>query len=127
MKGIADVIAALILLLIAISLTVTGYYFITNVMTGQMQGMEVRDIFCSGGTVTMYVKNLGTNNITSITCTQTSPSPDTCTLSPSSFTIQPSDTQSFTETCTGTGQRTCAYRLLANTGGNAVTPYTTCL
>jgi len=125
MKGISDVIAALILLLIAISLTVTGYYFITGIMTGQMQGIEVRDIFCSGGSVTMYIKNLGINNVTSITCTQTSPSVITCNLAGPS-TLVPGDTQSFTTTCTGTGARTCVYRLLANTGGNAVTPSTTC-
>lgn len=126
MKGIADVIAALILLLIAISLTVAGYYFITNIMTGQMQGIEVRDAFCSGTTVTMYVKNLGTNNVTSITCTQTSPTGDTCVFTLTNYPIGSGETKSFTETCTGSGQRVCSYRLLADTGGNAVTPSTTC-
>ena len=126
MKGISDVIAALILLLIAISLTVTGYYFITNIMTGQMQGIEVRDIFCSGSTVTMYVKNLGTNNITSITCTQTSPAGDSCSFTSTNYPIAPGETKTFAETCSGSGQRVCTYRLLADTGGNAVTPSTTC-
>jgi len=126
MKGVSDVIAVLILLLIAISLTVTFYYFATNILTGQMQGIEVRDIFCSGNVVSMDIKNMGINNVTLITCTRTSPtSTPACTLS-GTYPIEPGQTNRFTETCPNTGQRVCSYRLLASSGGKAATISITC-
>jgi hypothetical protein len=79
-----------------------------------VQGIEISDSYCSNSVVSMVVKNIGTNNITSLVCTQTSPSGDTCSFT--GVNIAPGTSQTFTDTCSGTGGRSCLYRITPPTG-----------
>jgi flagellin-like protein len=110
MKGVSTVIATVLMLVITIALAAMAYGVISGWFTGSTQGIEVADSYCTTGTVTLVVKNFGSAAITSVQCLQTSPSGDTCSLTPGSFTIQPGQTQTFTETCS-TGGKSCIYRL----------------
>jgi flagellin-like protein len=114
MKGISAIVATILMLLITISLAGVAYMYITGVFTSTVQGIEVVDSYCSNNIVTMVIKNSGTNNVTSLTCTQTSPAGDTCSLT--GVNIAPGTTQTFTDTCAGTGGRSCLYRIVPPSG-----------
>lgn len=116
MKGVSTVIATILMLVITIALAAMAYGVISGWFTSAVQGIELVDSYCSGTTVTMIIRNLGTSVISSLTCTQTAPSGDTCSLSPASFSIEPGNATSFTETCSGSGARSCIYRILPPTG-----------
>lgn len=129
LKGISAVIATILMLVITIALAGTAYMYMTNIFGQQTQGIEVLDSFCdSSGSVTMSIRNIGTNPVTSITCLQTAPAADTtCSPGFTSVSIQPGATQQFTsmDTCTGSGARFCQYRLTPNTG-RTITPQASC-
>lgn len=114
MKGISEVVAVVLMLMITIALAGMAYMYISGIFTVKTQGIEVADSYCTGGTVTFTIRNIGTTNVTSITCTQTAPAGDTCSLT--GVNIAPGTTQSFTETCSGTGGRSCVYRLTPSVG-----------
>lgn len=52
----------------------------------------------------------------SITCTQTSPSGDTCILGGGTFPLGPGQVTTAQDTCTGTGGRLCVYKLIPSVG-----------
>jgi flagellin-like protein len=115
MKGISEVIATLIMLLIVMALAGMAYVYISGVFTTQTQGIEVVDAYCVGGTVNVILRNIGTSNVNTnqITCTQTAPSTGTCSLNPSD-TISPGNQKQFTLSTTCSGN--CVYRLVPPTG-----------
>ena len=119
MKGISEVIATLIMLLIVMALAGMAYMYISGVFTTQTQGIEVVDSWCSGGNVTIKIRNIGTTAISAnaISVTQTAPSDDsanpaTCCAS----VIDAGQIQTYTDTCTGTGARNCVYRFVPPAG-----------
>jgi flagellin-like protein len=114
MKGISAVVATILMLLITISLAGVAYMYITGVFTSQMQGVEIVDSYCTNNIVSIIIKNIGTSNVTSLTCIQTSPAGDTCSFS--GVNIAPGTIQTFTDTCSGAGGRTCLYRITPPTG-----------
>jgi len=120
MKGISTVIATILMLVITIALAGTAIMYMRGTFTTQTQGIQVIDAYCSGSTVYAIVKNMGTLNVSSISCAQTLPSGDTCASNPISVSppLQYLNSTTITvDTCSGTGTRGCVYRLLANTGG----------
>lgn len=114
MKGVSAVIATILMLMITIALAGMAYMYISGIFTTQTQGVEVVDSYCAAGTVTLVIRNIGTANITSLTCTQTAPSGDTCSFT--GVNTAPGTTQSFTDACSGTGGRSCVYRITPPVG-----------
>ncbi len=129
MKGISTVVATILMLMITIALAGTAYMYISGAFSRTTQGIEVEDYFCvSPGTVNFAISNIGTANITtlaSITCTQTSPAGDSCSLLGGTFPLEPGKMTTVTEVCTGTGARTCIYRIVPP-GGSAITATVPC-
>lgn len=119
MKGISAVVATILMLLITITLAGVAYTFMQGTFTRETQGVEIIDSYCSGGSVSITIRNLGTENVTSLTCSQTAPTGDTCQAaftSPVVVNIAPGATQTFTDGCSGSGARTCIYRIIPPTG-----------
>lgn len=119
MKGISTVVATILMLVITITLAGTAYMYIQGTLTTQMQGIEVLNSYCAGNTVTFEIRNIGTLNIASLNCTQTAPANNTtCDFTGTIITppIAPGTTQTFTDSCTGTGSRTCQYRITPPVG-----------
>jgi len=147
MKGISTVIATILMLMITIGLAGTAYLYISGAFTQQLQGLELVDEFCSGGTTAVLTfKNSGTNTITydadacgdggvgiancgSITVRRTSPSTDFPATQPTgnAATAEPGVLVTLTDTsCTTAGTpRTCVYRLTPP-GGRSVTASVGC-
>lgn len=129
MKGISTVIATILMLMITIALAGTAYLYISGAFTQQTQGLELIDVFCTGGNaVTLSVRNLGTDSISAntIRCLQTAPSGElagACTSTPATLThaaIPPGTTLELTDTCGGAGPRSCVYRLTPSSGRGIV-------
>ncbi len=60
MKGISTVIATILMLMITIGLAGTAYLYISGAFTQQLQGLELVDEFCQGGTTAVITfKNSG--------------------------------------------------------------------
>ena len=116
MKGISEVIATLIMLLIVMALAGMAYVYISRVFTTQTQGIELVDSWCSGGTVNVILRNIGTSNVNTnqITCTPVSPSTGTCSLPPT--TISPGNQIQLQLTLSTTCSGNCIYRLVPPTG-----------
>jgi flagellin-like protein len=119
MKGVSTVIATLIMLVITIGLAGMAYMYISGVFTAQTQGIEIVDAWCSGGTVNIRIRNIGTMSISanSISVTQTAPAGDTA--NPATCCTNPIDAgqiQTYSESCTGTGARSCIYRFVPPAG-----------
>jgi flagellin-like protein len=127
MKGISAVIATILMLVITIALAGTAYMYISGIFTTQTQGIEVLDAYCvSAGVVNVNLRNLGTNAISSITCSRTSPTAGNCTEGTNGIIIKDiapgGSSGSFKiDTCTDTGSRFCQYRLTPNTGRTITT------
>ncbi|HLC39619.1 MAG TPA: archaellin/type IV pilin N-terminal domain-containing protein [archaeon] len=126
LKGISAVIATILMLVITIALAGTAYLYISGIFTTQTQGIEVIDNFCSAtGVITMTIRNIGTNNVTGITCSQTNPANDaSCSPGFSSpiNNLGAGESRSFPgiDTCQGTSARLCTYRLTPSTGRTAI-------
>ena len=129
MKGISEVIATILMLMITLAISGTAYVFISGAFTQQTQGMELVDVFCIGGNAaTITIRNLGTNAVSAntIRCLQTSPASETtgaCTNTSATLThaaIPPGTTLDLTDTCAGSGARTCVYRITPPSGRSVV-------
>ena len=118
MKGISAIIATILMLLITISLAGVAYMYISGTFTTQMQGIELVDSYCAGSTVNIVIRNIGTDNVTSLTCTQTVPASDTtCDFTGTLTTpIAPGTTGTFTDACGGSDGRSCMYRIVPPNG-----------
>jgi len=132
MKGISAVVATVLMLLITITLAGVAYTFTMGAFTRSTQGIEIDDSFCSGynashDIVSIVVRNFGSENVTSVTCTQTAPADDTCSLiTPVSFSnsIEPGQSMTLQDYCKGTSGRACVYRLTPS--GKSVTANVYC-
>jgi flagellin-like protein len=128
MRGISTVIATLMMLVITIALAGMAYMYISGVFTAQTQGIEIVDSYCVGNTVNVVLRNIGTLNVSTaqIVCTQTAPTTGSCSLSPSTTILPGNQTQlTLSPDCSGTGARTCAYRLVPP-AGRAIQVVVTC-
>jgi len=120
MKGVSAVIATILMLIITIALAGMAYMYISGVFTGATQGIEVVDFWCSGGTVSLVIKNIGTDPITDITCTQTTPAADNTCDFDGALSIESGTSTTVTDDCTGTGGRNCVYRIVPPAGKTVV-------
>jgi len=118
MKGVSTVIATVLMLIITIALAGTAYMYIAGVFTGTVQGIEVVDSRCERGVVTLIIRNIGTNTITSFDVRQTSPSDDLVALSWQG-SIEPGRTINYQVFCFGIGSRSCVYRITPPVGKTA--------
>lgn len=78
MKGISEVIATILMLMITLALAGTAYLFISSAFTQQTQGIEITDAFCvKGVNATIIIRNVGTNPISFVSglCSGTGVSP----------------------------------------------------
>ena len=119
MRGVSTVIATLMMLVITIALAGMAYMYISGVFTAQTQGIEIVDSWCSAGNVTIRIRNIGTMSIAAntISVTQTAPagdaaSPATCCAS----AVDAGQIGTYTDSCSGTGARTCVYRFVPPAG-----------
>ena len=63
MKGISEIIATILMLMITLAISGTAYIFISGAFTSQIQGLEVVDAYCQDGSpdvVNLIMRNLGT-------------------------------------------------------------------
>ncbi len=126
MKGISEIIATILMLMITIGLAGTAYLFISAVFSRGMQGIEIVDAFCIKETTgkdnsTIVVRNLGTTSIdkSSISVVQTSPV-STTEVRWTPDTITPGSVATMYDECEGSGSRTCIYRIMSSAGRSIV-------
>lgn len=140
MKGISEIIATILMLMITLAISGTAYVFISGAFTQQIQGLELIDAFCQGGTpdvVNLILRNSGTNAIATsgVSITQTAPADDDGVPPPGPASpnkiwvggvtsIQPGVTATLQEACEGSGSRTCVYRVLPPAGRTVVAAVT---
>lgn len=131
MKGISEIIATILMLMITLGISGTAYLFISGAFTQQTQGIEVVDAFCQGDandTVNIIVRNLGSSAVStsSITITQTVPAEPTTPEQPHQTwvghidTIPPGTTGTMQDACEGDDPRSCIYRILPPAGRSIV-------
>ena len=104
MKGVSDVIAVLLMLIITIALAGLAYSYITGVFssrTSVVLTIDSQASTCSGNTLTVYVRNDGTNNATVTLKYATTPGASPTSTCGSSKTIAPGTEDYFT--CTKSG------------------------
>jgi flagellin-like protein len=133
MKGVSTVIATILMLVITIALAGTAWAYISGMIPSATAGVEIVDQYCSvgavaagtgecpaaGGTcdqVHIVLKNLGNAAIktSGITFLQTAPTADALTTDGSfgaTTSVDPGVTVSWSNTCLGSGPRTCFYRI----------------
>lgn len=64
MKGVSEIIANILMLIITIGLAGTAYVYISGMLTTKMEKtISVLDASCNGSHITMVVANDGTNTI----------------------------------------------------------------
>lgn len=64
MKGISEIIATILMLMITLAISGTAYIFISGAFTQQTQGLELVDAFCINGVnATVLFRNIGTNPV----------------------------------------------------------------
>ena len=141
MKGISTVIATILMLMITIALAGTAYLYISGAFTSQMQGLEVVDAFCSGGTqARITFTNLGTVDMSfdaddcgvssgnsvkcgSITVTRTSGlgAFDPAGSAAGDAVVEPGTQATLVDACATAGNPiTCVYRLVPPSGRSVV-------
>ena len=120
MKGISEIIATVLMLMITLAISGTAYLFISGALSQQTQGLELLDAFCIQGTAdnsSIFLRNLGTNPVTTsdIRIIQISPV-STTELRWESPTIPPGATVIVYDVCEGDGPRKCEYRIIPPVG-----------
>ena len=136
MKGISEIIATILMLMITLAISGTAYIFISGAFTQQTQGLEVVDAFCQDGSpdvVNLIMRNLGTSSTptSGFTITQTNPVdddgvPPAGPAAPNKVwvggitSIAPGTTGTLTDACESSGPRTCIYRVLPPIGRSIV-------
>lgn len=140
MKGISEIIATILMLMITLAISGTAYIFISGAFTQQTQGLEIIDAFCQDGTpdvINLILRNLGTNAIATsgVSIIQTNPADDDGVPPPGPAdpnkiwvggvtSIQPGTTATLQDACEGSGPRTCIYRVLPPAGRTLVAALT---
>ena len=139
MKGIATVIATILMLMITIALAGTAYLYISGAFTSQTQGIEMVDAFCSTGIqARISFRNIGTTDITfdADSCAPAIGSPSTCgsidvtrtsgggtaSFDGDDATVEPGTTATLIDTgCAAPGSPiTCVYRITPPSGRSVV-------
>lgn len=141
MKGISTVIATILMLMITIALAGTAYLYISGAFTQQMQGIELIDAYCSGGTqARITFTNLGTTDLSfdaddcgtpaggsvkcgSITVTRTSGNGtfDPAGSAAGDATVEPGTQATLLDACATTGNPVnCVYRITPPSGKSVV-------
>ncbi len=131
MKGISEIIATILMLMITLAISGTAYIFISGTFTQQTQGLEVVDAYCQDGSpdvVNLIMRNLGTLAITTsgITVMQTNPTEPAPPENPNKAwvggltSISPGTTATLQDACESSGPRTCIYRVLPPIGRSVI-------
>jgi len=110
LKGVSEVIAMVMMLVITLALAGTAYVFISGAFTRQTQGIEVVDSYCSGGTVRITIRNIGTSTISRIDWERISPGSNSSYIT----NLAVGDKASFEDNCEP--GKTCVYRIIPNIG-----------
>jgi FlaG/FlaF family flagellin (archaellin) len=118
MKGISDVIAVLLMLIITIGLAGLAYSYISGVFTARTAVVLSIDAAASscavnGGPVTVFVRNDGAQEARSVTLSMTGPNAGACNPIPS---IAPGNYTSTT--CGRTGSAAGYYSIVASVSGS---------
>ena len=124
MKGISDVIAVLLMLIITIALAGLAYAYITGVFasrTAVVLSISGADCASNGGDITVYVRNDGTADSGPVSVTITGTNAGTCTNIPKITAGNETST-----TCTRTGSATGYYKIRATTTGSTATGMVHC-
>jgi len=133
-KGITPIISIVILLLIAVGIAGAGYTWITSYYTGLTgDAIAVTDTTCSLTGVTIYIQNIGTEELlTSAMTVQRDEIGANATMGAIAMVFDPTTvnpgqittaTDEFCNKTTSSGG-TCIYRLI--TGGRVTTTQVTC-
>lgn len=136
MKGISEIIATILMLMITLAISGTAYIFISGAFTQQTQGLEVVDAYCQDGTpdvVNLIMRNLGTNAISTsgMTIVQTNPADDDGVPPPGPAdpnkvwvggitSISPGTIATLQDACEGSAPRSCIYRVLPPAGRSII-------
>ncbi|MEK6909843.1 MAG: archaellin/type IV pilin N-terminal domain-containing protein [Candidatus Aenigmatarchaeota archaeon] len=136
MKGISEIIATILMLMITLGISGTAYIFISGAFTQQTQGLEVVDAYCQDGTpdvVNLIMRNLGTVAMTtsSFVVIQTNPAdddgvPPAGPATPNKIwvggitSIAPGTTATLQDACEGNNPRSCIYRISPPAGRSIV-------
>ncbi|MBI1978778.1 MAG: hypothetical protein HYS62_01800 [Candidatus Aenigmarchaeota archaeon] len=131
MKGISEIIATILMLMITLAISGTAYIFISGAFTQQTQGLEVVDAYCQDGSpdvVNLIMRNLGTATISAsgVVVTQTNPTEPVPPENPNRAwvggitSIAPGTTGTLQDACEGNGPRTCIYRVLPPIGRSII-------
>ncbi len=127
MKGISEIIATILMLMITIGVSGTAYLFINNIFTQQSQGIEVLDAYCAhiGGITnsTILIRNAGTGSIntSAITVVQLEPV-STVDVKWDSTLVASGNTVTLYDECEGSGSRVCTYRVVPPQGRSVSVP-----
>ncbi|MBI2543135.1 MAG: hypothetical protein HYW24_03045 [Candidatus Aenigmarchaeota archaeon] len=131
MKGISEIIATILMLIVTMIMTSAAYFFIYTAFTQEIQGIEILDAFClredAGiGNSTMTIRNIGSNEISTSAIIVRQISPSTVTDPRwSSSSIASGDAAMFYDECEGSGGRVCTYRIIPPVG-RSVTGFVSC-
>lgn len=126
MKGISEIIATILMLMITLAVSGTAYLFISGALTQQLQGIEVIDAFCIQGiddNSSIILRNIGTTSVSTadIKVIQVSPV-STTELRWEFATVSPSATVTVYDLCESTGSRVCSYRIIPPVGRSTSAP-----
>ncbi|MBI2547408.1 MAG: hypothetical protein HYW23_03100 [Candidatus Aenigmarchaeota archaeon] len=127
MKGISEIIATLLMLMVTLAVSGSAYLFISQTYVAQTQGLELLDAFCvqgGAGNSTIILRNIGTNPVdtANIQVIQTSPPNSPVQLRWRLSTIQAGATATVYDECEGSGSRICVYRIVPPNGRSSNAP-----
>ena len=131
MKGISDVIAILLMLVVTVGLVGLAYSYISGVFTARtavVLSIVADASFCNSTTITVAVRNDGTSPSGTVTLSITAPNGANACSSPANPTISsiPPGVQS-TASCTRvSGQGAGYYRIVATTAGSSASGMVYC-
>jgi len=136
MKGISEIIATILMLMITLGISGTAYVFISGAFTQQTQGLEMVDAYCQDGApdvVNLIVRNVGTVAMTtsSFVVVQTNPAdddgvPPAGPAAPNKVwlggitSIPPGTIATLQDACEGANPRSCVYRITPPAGRSIV-------
>jgi flagellin-like protein len=123
LKGISPIIAIIIILLITIAIAGAAYAYISIIWGRTTEGFQLVSSGCTAGNATFTLRNIGTNPITTLTMTRTSPSGSASITADAGSGIEPGvNTVVYDEACP-TGSM-CVYKIFA--GGQSQEIYAQC-
>ena len=131
MKGISEIIATILMLMITLGISGTAYVFISGAFTQQTQGLEMVDAYCQDGApdvVNLIMRNIGTVAMTtsSFVVIQSNPTEPAPPLAPNRAwvggitSIPPGTIATLQDACEGAGSRSCIYRITPPAGRSVV-------